>query len=148
MPTVSDGIVAKQIEDVEANSHLYRWEFARVGGYRFRITLAANDGDTYQVEVDYEGFPGQPPAFHWRDEDTGKLDQPASSPAPYNYFHDSGKICAPWNRLASSEDGPHKEWVLADWQSNPYTMGTTTLSAMVLRIHTELMRDRYKGRRQ
>ena len=79
---------------------------------------------------------------------TGALDQLASSPIPYNYFHDSGKICAPWNRLASNEDGPHKEWVLADWQSNPYTMGTTTLSAMVLRIHTELMRDRYKGRRQ
>ena len=49
MPTVSDGIVAKQIEDVEANSHLCGWEFAKVGDYRFRITLAANDGDTYQI---------------------------------------------------------------------------------------------------
>ena len=57
MPTVSDGIVAKQIEDVEANSHLCGWEFAKVSAYRFRITLAANDGDTYQIEVDYEGIP-------------------------------------------------------------------------------------------
>ena len=148
MPTVGDAIVAKQIEDVKANSHLYRWEFARVGEYRFRVTLAANNGDAYQLEVDYQGFPGQPPAFHWRDPGTGKLDQLAASPTPYNYFHGSGKICAPWNRLASSGDGPHKEWVLANWQSNPYTKKTTTLSAMILRIQTELMREDYQGRRQ
>ena len=148
MPTVGDGIVAKQIEDVEANSHLCGWEFENVGDYRFRITLAANDGDTYQIEVDFEGFPGQPPAFHWRDKETGELDQLASSPRPYNYFHGSGKICAPWNRLASGEDGPHKEWVLADWLSNQYTKGTTTLSAMILRIQTELKSDLYQGRRQ
>ena len=148
MPTVSDGIVAKQIENVEANSHLYGWEFAKVDDYRFRIILAANVGDTYQLEVDYEGLPGQPPAFHWRDKETGKLDQLASSPRPYNYFHKSGKICAPWNRLASGGDGPHKEWVLADWQTNQYTKGTTTLSAMILRIQTELKSDEYNGRRQ
>ena len=147
MSSVGDGIVAKQIQDVMANSHLYGWEFESVSEHRFRVTLAANNGDAYQIEVDYEGFPGLPPAFHWRDIQTGELDEPASTPNQYNYFHGSGKICAPWNRLASGEGGPHQEWQLANWQSNPYTKGTTTLSAMILRIHTELKSSSYKGRR-
>ena len=147
MPTVSDAIVAKQIEDVISNSHLNGWEFEIVGDCRFRVSLTAKGGDSYQVEVDYKGFPGLPPAFHWRDKETGELDQLASSPKQYNYFHESGRICAPWNRLASGEGGPHQEWVLADWQSNKYTKGTTTLSAMILRIQAELMSDNYLGRR-
>ena len=147
MPTVGDGIVTKQIRAVMENSHLYGWEFDSVGDHRFRVTLAANNGDAYQIEVDHEGFPGLPPAFHWRDPETGELDQSASSPTPYNYFHGSGKICAPWNRLASGEGGPHPEWEQAGWQSNPYTKGTTTLSAMILRIQTELKGSNYQGRR-
>ena len=148
MPTVSDGIVAPQVEDVIANSHLYGWEFEQVDNHRFRVTLTAITGDDYQVEVDYTAFPGLPPAFHWRNKETGELDQLASSPNSYNYFHSSGRICAPWNRLASEEGGPHLEWVFAEWQSNPYTKGTTTLSAMILRIQTELRSESYCGRQQ
>lgn len=148
MTAVRDGIVAKQVQDVIANSHLYGWEFESVGDHQFRIALATQNGDAYQIEVNYEGFPGLPPAFHWRDMRTGELDQLISSPNPYNYFHGSGKICAPWNRLASGEGGPHQEWELAAWQSNPYTKGTTTLSAMILRIHIELKSDNYQGRQQ
>ena len=150
MTAVGDSIVAKQIEHVIQNSHLYGWEFEEVGDYRFGITLTANDGDRYQVEVDYEGFPGQPPAFHWRDKATGELDQLASSPNQYDFFIKHGNIpviCAPWNRLAS-QVGPHNEWRLADWQSNERTGGTKTLSAMLLRIEVELKSDKYQGRQQ
>ena len=148
MAAVGDSIVAKQLQDVRELSPYYGWEFESVGDHRFRIALAAKNGDTYQIEVNYEGFPGQPPAFHWRDMQTGKLDQLISSPNPYNYFHGSGKICAPWNRLASGEGGPHQEWELASWQSNPYTKNTTTLAAMILRIQTELQSDKYQGHQQ
>ena len=150
MTTVGDSIVAKQIEQVMENSHLYGWEFEVVGDYQFRITLTANDGDWYQIEVNYEGFPGQPPAFHWRDKATGELDRPDASPNQYDFFirhNDVPVICAPWNRLAS-EVGPHSEWSLAGWQSNERTGETKTLSAMLLRIAVELKSEKYQGRQQ
>ena len=55
--------------------------------------------------------------------ETGELDCLLDSPQPYGYFHGSGRICAPWNRLASMEDGPHPEWKRMNWQENPQTRG-------------------------
>ena len=144
---VDDLIVDSQIADVEEIGAIHGWQIERVGPRCFRVCLTARTGDLYQLEVECEGFPTMP-AFHWRNRTTGRLDERADSPHPYNYFHDSGRICAPWNRLASTAGGPHMEWEQTGWQHNPSTMGTVTLAAMVLRIHHELRSQQYAGRRQ
>ena len=102
----------------------------------------------FQIEVECDGFPVQPAAFHWRNPETGRLDELADSPEPYDFFFPTGRICAPWNRLASTEGGPHREWVQADWMQQAETKGTVTLAAMVLRLHHELRSERYKGHRK
>ena len=143
---VGDLLVEGQIADVEEVSEARGWRFERVGSRVFRVCLTAHGGDVYQLEVDCEGFPTLPPAFHWRNQQTGRLDELADSPKPYNYFHPSGRVCAPWNRLASTEGGPHREWEHTGWQHNKRTKGTVTLAAMVLRIHHELRSPHYGGR--
>ena len=62
------------------------------------------------------GIRCEPAAFHWRNRETGQLDHNADTPEPYNFFYQTGQICAPWNRLASMDDGPHPEWVQANWK--------------------------------
>ena len=146
--SVDDLIVEKQIADVMENSQAHGWHFERVDSRRFRVCLSAHNGDVYQLEVGCESFPVLPPSFHWRNRETGRLDDVADSPAAYGYFHDGGRICAPWNLLASTEGGPHLEWVPTSWQRNGHTGGTVTLPAMVLRIHHELRRSDYRGRRR
>lgn len=148
MATVGDLAVESQVAAVEANARLHGWEFERIGPRYFRVSLTARNGDIYQLEVECQGFPAEPAAFHWRNTITGALDQLVDTPQPYDFFHDSGKICAPWNRLASEPDGPHPRWVRANWLQEQQTKGTTTLAAMVLRIHFELRSERYRGRRQ
>ena len=148
MATVGRMIVEAELSAVEDNAELHGWQLERVGQWRFRASLTANNGDVYQLEVECEGFPVDPAAFHWRNQETGALDQLADTPQPYGFFHKSGKICAPWNRLASEPDGPHPKWVRANWQQEDQTKGTITLAAMVLRIHHELSSERYRGRRQ
>ena len=86
---------------VEENAQLHGWEFERVGQRRFRVSLSAGNGDAFQIEVECDGFPAQPAAFHWRNCETGQLDDVADSPEPYGFFFSTGEICAPWNRLAS-----------------------------------------------
>lgn len=144
---VDDLIVEKQIANVEENSMAHGLQFERISARRFRMSLTARNGDVYQIEVGCENFPTLPPSFHWRNRNTGDLDEVADSPAPYGFFHPSGRICAPWNLLASMEGGPHTEWVSTSWQQNESTRGTITLSAMVLRIHHELRTSAYRGRR-
>ena len=143
---VNDLIIEPQIEAVAEIAQCHDWPFERVGPRCFRISLSARNVDVYQLEVNYDEFPAQPPAFHWRNPNTGELDQPADAPMPYNFFHSSNRICAPWNRLASTSGGPHTEWVQSGWREQPETRGTATLAAMVLRIHHELRSDGYRGR--
>ena len=147
MVVVDDLVVEPQIAAVEEIAQLHGWPFERVGPRCFRVSLSAQNGDVYQLEVECVGFPAEPAAFHWRNPVTGQLDDLVDTPAPYGYFHDSGRICATWNRLASMPGGPHPKWVKAGWQEQPRTKGTVALPAMVLRIHSELRCEDYKGRR-
>lgn len=150
--TVEDLNFDHEIAAVVENAQLHGWPFERVGARCFRVSLISRNGDTYELEVDCNDFPVLPPAFHWRNPVTGELDLLADSPAPNkrggNFFYpSSGRICAPWNRLASTEGGPHLEWVQASWKEQPETKGTVNLAAMVLRVHHELRRESYGGRR-
>ena len=147
MATVEDLAIEREIAVVEENARLHGWAFDRVGPRCFRVSLTSKSEDTFQLEVECDQFPDIPPAIHWRNQNSGALDELADSPNPYNYFHDSGRICAPWNRLASTEGGPHLEWKRANWRQQPETKATVSLAAMILRIHHELRSDNYKGRR-
>ena len=145
---VDDLIVDSQIEHVVEIAQCHGWPFERVGPRCFRISLTAQNGDVYQLEVRCDGFPALPAAFHWRNRNTGELDQSADAPRPYGFFHGTNRICAPWNQLASLPDGPHPEWGPASWREQAQTGGTNTLAAMVLRIHHELRSENYQGRQQ
>ena len=140
--------VEGQIATVEENAKLHGWRFERVAPQCFRVSLSSQNGDTYQVEVKCDGFPVQPAAFHWRNPVTGQMDDVADSPEPYDFFFPTGEICAPWNRLASRDVGPHPTWERANWMQHSSTQGTVTLPAMVLRIHYELRSERYRGPRK
>lgn len=148
MATVEDLAVELEIDAVKENAQLHGWPFERVGPRCFRVTLTGYNGDVYQVEVECDGFPVKPAAFHWRNPETGQLDALADSPAPYGYFHGTGRICAPWNRLASVEGGPHPEWGQANWMQQRETGDTVKLAAMVTRLHHELRSQEYQGRWQ
>ena len=147
MATVEDLVIKREIAEVEENAQLHGWAFDRVGPNSFRVSLTAKNYDIFQLEVECDQFPDIPPAIHWRNQNSGALDELADSPDPYNYFHGSGRICAPWNRLASTEGGPHQKWKWANWRQQPETKATLSLAAMILRIHHELRSDNYKGRR-
>lgn len=148
MATVEDLAIEREIEAVQKNAKLHGLAFERVGACCFRVALGARNGDAYQIEVECDGFPGQPAAFHWRNQETGQLDGLSDSPEPYNFFYPTGQICAPWNRLASAEGGPHPDWVRSNWMQQAETRGTVTLAAMVSRLHYELRSPEYRGRRQ
>ena len=77
---VADLIVEPQIQYVAEIARRRDWPFERVSPRRFRISLRAKDGQIFQLEVDCDEFPVMPPAFHWRNPDTGELDQPSDSP--------------------------------------------------------------------
>lgn len=148
MATIEDLVVEPDVAAVEEIAQLHGWLFERVAARCFRVSLSARNGDMYQIEVEFDGYPAMPAAFHWRNQQTGQLDELADTPAPFSFFHSTGRICAPWNRLASTPGGPHTNWVQTNWQQQSETRGTVRLAAMVLRIHFELRSQRYRGRRK
>lgn len=124
-----------------------QWPLER--GQAFILGIKARDGQQYWLLADCTDYPILPPAWHWYNPTTKMLDQPADTPKGSDFLHSSGRICAPWNRLAYKKidsNGPHDDWELANWMTNPNTGKCTTLSAMALRIHVEINSDRYQGR--
>jgi hypothetical protein len=149
MPTVAELTMAEELRPLKEVADQKSWQLELVGPTTFRLLLPAKDGSQFQLEVDCSDYPSDPPAWHWRNPKSGALDQPADTPTGGGYFHGSGAICAPWNRLAYTSrnpKGPHGEWDIGHWRANPQTTGTSSLTAMALRISVELSGSTYNGR--
>lgn len=150
MATATDLVFEEQfghLREVAANRG---WDLKQTGGQIFVLGLPARDGSHLWLKVECDGFPGTPPAWHWHNPETETLDSPADMPkGSGGYFHGSGRICAPWNRLAYKAvdpQGPHGDWELANWMTNSKTGRCTTLAAMALRVAVELASTRFQGR--
>jgi hypothetical protein len=149
MATATDLVLAEQFEHLRQVAAAEGWDLKQADGPGFVLGLPARDGSRFWLKTECDGFQGIPPAWHWQNPETGALDVPADTPAGSGYFHSSGRICAPWNRLAYKSvdpQGPHGDWELSNWMANPKTGQCTTLAAMALRIAVELSSSRYTGR--
>lgn len=149
MPTAADIILEEEGTHLHEISSSRGWVLQKLDSTKYIVRLPAKDGTWFHLLIDCEGYKEQPPAFNWYNPATGQMNQQPDTPRGSGYFNDSGVICASWNRLTYKQcdpRGPHGDWQLASWITNPYTGQTTTLSAMVLRISVELMSQRYQGR--
>jgi hypothetical protein len=150
MPTAAELLFAEQFNHLSQVAVSKDWDLKRTDGLSFILGLPARDGSRHFLKAECDDLQGMPPAWHWYNPEAGALDAPADTPkGSGGYFHSSGRICAPWNRLAyKSVDsaGPHGDWELSNWTGNPQTGACTTLSAMALRIAIELDSSRYAGR--
>jgi hypothetical protein len=150
MPTATDLVFAEQFEHLRQVAGNRGWDLKETSGPGLVLGLPARDGSHLWLKVECDGFQGKPPAWHWHNPETGALDSPADTPkGSGGYFHPSGRICAPWNRLAYKSivrNGPHEDWELSNWMTNSYTGCCTTLAAMAIRIAVELGSSRFTGR--
>lgn len=127
------------------------WSLSQIEGPGFQLVLPARDGTQVGLHVLCDDYPATPAAWRWCNPETGVCEQPADTPkGDGGYFHSSGRICAPWNRAAYKQvdpQGPHGNWELSTWLTNPKTGSCTTLAAMALRMAVELQSARYKARK-
>lgn len=145
MTTASAFAVAEELVPLAKVAAARGWELNILDAVTFTLALPAKDESTFHLLVECDDYAVLPPAWHFRNLATGALDQPGDIPRGGSFFHSAGVICAPWNRLAYKPRGPHGDWQISDWRSNPKLGGARTLCAMALRIAVEL-RGSYEGR--
>jgi len=121
------------------------WGLIVLNPTRFTLALPAKDRSRIHLLAECNVYPVLPPAWHFVNAGTGELDRPADIPRGGSFFHSSGVICAPWNRLAYKPRGPHGDWQISDWRANAKVGGVRTLSSMALRMAVELQ-GHYEGR--
>lgn len=150
MPTVTDLVFAEEYKQLAEIAGNRKWQLSKYDGPSFVLGLSARDGLSYWLKVVCNNYPSIPPAWHWYNAIDEVIDHQNDTPrGAGGYFHGSGRICATWNRLAYKQVdplGPHSDWNLSNWKSNPKTLGCTTLCAMALRIFVELASQRYHGK--
>lgn len=148
MATAAELVLESQLADLGQNAGVHGWLFKPVDPTSFVLGLPAKDGSDMALYVKCDGYPAEPPAWHWYNRDTEAIDAPGDTPTGGSFFHGSGVICASWNRLAYRSEnprGPHNDWDIGNWMAVPQTGGTRTLAAMAGRIAHEL-RTSYAGR--
>ena len=141
MATLAELSVDDEFGALSENAELNGWKLERTTPTSFVLGMPAADGTWFWLNCVCDRYAAEPPAWHWYNPDSKKIDQHQDIPKPVGFFHSNGIICAPWNRLAYStvdSRGPHGEWVIGDWRSNPQNGACRTLSAMALRIGLEL----------
>lgn len=150
MAGVTELVFAEQFSHLREVAEHRGWSLSQTDGPGFQLVLPARDGSQVSLHVLCDSYPGSPAAWRWCNPKTGVQGQPADIPqGDGGYFHSSGRICAPWNRAAYHQvdsQGPHQDWELSTWLTNPHTGSCTTLAAMALRLAVELKSPRYKGR--
>ena len=96
MATASELILEKQLRDLRQNADIHDWLFDLVDPTTFVIGLPAKDESDLALFVKCNDYPVQPPAWHWHNRASKAIDTPLGG----DFFHNSGVICASWNRLA------------------------------------------------
>ncbi len=142
MVTATDLIVAEQLEALAANAAELGWSITILRSSTFVLGVPAKDGSTLFWRCETERYPTWPPAWHWSNPHGEETDLPTVTGRGGNFFHGNGVVCAPWNRLAYKlvdARGPHEDWSIGDWLTNPKTGQCTTLSAMAARLAVEAM---------
>lgn len=123
------------------------WYLKEIDTLSFVLGLWAKDDQQYFLKCTCRHYPEEPPTWQWSDMDGCRIGTPEVTPTGSGFFHGSGVLCAPWNRLAYKDlNGPHGDWVLAEWKANEKTNGCDTLAHMALRISVEFKGPRYKAR--
>ena len=145
MVTAAALAVAEELLPLGSVASSRGWGLILIESTTFILNLPAKDRSLVQLLVDCDAYPAAPPAWHFRNPETGELDQRRDIPRGGTFFHSSGVICAPWNRLAYHPHGPHDNWAISDWRANPQAGGAKTLCAMALRLAVELQGP-YEGR--
>jgi hypothetical protein len=128
----------------EENALCIGWKLERRRSTSFVLTLPGSDGKLFSLLCLCDHYSAEPPAWHWYNTETEQCDQPKDTPTAAGFFHPNGVICAPWNRLAYKtvdSRGPHEDWQIGDWRSNPKNGACRTLSAMAIRIAHELKKN-------
>ncbi len=149
MPTAAELQFEEELAVLEEISRERGWKLER--GERplqFTLGMQARDNAVVWFLVDCSEYKAKPPAWHWYDPVRRQIDTASATPKGSGFIHGNGVICAPWNRLAYKNidpRGPHTDWTMVDWVTNPQTGFCNTLSAMALRMFTELWSERYQG---
>lgn len=155
-PEISRNFMRQELAEMKDLAKTYKWGVVPdFKGLCVLVTMHANDGDLFIVEIKLDNYKEIPPLFEFIDPDTGERGTPHAYPRTHDsLFHTAPCICAPFNRKAykaAFEIGPHGDWNLSDWM-NSNANGTdwsnySKLGAMLLLIQTRLSRsDFYLGR--
>lgn len=148
MTTVAEKCLQTEIASLSEICEKFEWNFTHVGKQEIRLSLPARDKSVFFLLVELEDYPIVPPAWNWTSPEFSPA-EPVDLPKGGAFFHNNKVICAPWNRLAYKaydSRGPHNDWELSNWRENPKNGKCNTLSAMALRVFTELNAPTFQGR--
>lgn len=111
---------------------------------RIRVTGASRaDGETYVVEMRFDGYRATPPFVEFVHPETGELGVRAAYPS---CFHRHPCVCVRYNRKTyAAHTDLHTDWQYGDWSAEP---GTERIGGMLNHLFANINNhfNTYTGR--
>ena len=114
------------------------------------------DGEVYILNVAFSDYPELPLILDFIDPTTNVLGSRKAFPnSDDTFFHKRNPpfICSPCSRKAYRDfdgvKGPHGDWKMIGWSTNPKTGGLVDIPNILRTIYTRISNEKkYKGRMQ
>src|SRR5207245_5739973 len=131
MATATELIVAEELRHLEELAENEGWTVTALNSESFLLGVPRKNGGELWMQCEADQYPALPPIWRWCGAHGTMVNDPRMIPVGgSSYFHSNGVLCAPWNRLSYptiDSRGPHGDWTIGDWKSNPQTRACTTL---------------------
>lgn len=138
-----------------SRAELLKWDLsADVEALSIRVVFEAADRERFILVGEFDDYKEKPPILEFEEPGTGVRGTPKAYPKGLpgkdSFFHSTGPcICAPFSRKAYKD--VHKDWNFTDWMTSRASdfdwSKHSTMSGMLLLIHTRLVHPEYYGGR-
>ena len=155
IPSISIAQVEQEISDCLAYCKRFGWEISEIDKIQLKFTVrmvSPVDNEVFVLEVGFIDYNQLPLILDFIEPGTGTKGSLKACPKYEGdtFFHQNGLICSPCSRRAykvfNDLNGPHTDWTMSGWQTNPQVGSLTSIPAILLAIHSRIVdKLNYKG---
>lgn len=149
---ISLGQVKAELQACASDLRRFGWEISAIDedNQTFSVKMSSRiDSEIYIVQFRFDDYREIPLYIEFIDPQTNQPGTKNAYPSSTDsFFHTNPVICHPCSRKAYKVfGGPHEDWSLTGWESNPKTGALKNIRAISTAIHTRINDSSiYKGR--
>jgi len=142
--SISIDIVNRELAECILDAARYNWDISPIDDDQmsFQVRMVSPiDKEPYVIQFEFRDYREKPLLIEFIDPKTNLPGTKQAYPRSRSngFFHSMPCICHPCSRKAYAQfSGPHQDWTLTGWETNPKVGTLTTIRAILRAINARI----------